>query len=163
MNTDFKIFREETFSFKGGKMYLMLLCEDGNFGVEVVNREKTFGRKNTKNRAEADFLFETISDKLLKYKVLAEAENAIVRCFEMNSINKLLFVLIAEDSITTQADIVVIHGKFEFITRPKFGYVKKKKELNGLTIYLYENRSDKKPYGLLYGSTNANDFKFEFL
>jgi hypothetical protein len=157
MNTDFRILRENTFNLKGGKLYLMLLRENGNYGVEVVDREKTFGRKMSKDRKEADFLFDTIEDRLARYKNLKEAEKAIESCFGFKSLDKLLFVLIMDDRISCQADIVAMKGKVKFVTRPEFG------DNDSLTVYIFENKTDKKPYGVLKGTTKVNDFKFELL
>lgn len=163
MNTDFKIINENTFSFKGGKLYLMLLYENGEFGVEVVDHTKTFGRKIAKDYKSADFLFESVANRLSQYKCLEDAENAIIKCFAFDSLDKLLFVLIMDDRISSQADIVSIKNKFNFIINLKFGYKKKVKNSNYITIYVYEKITDKKPYGLLYGSSMANDMKFELL
>lgn len=135
----------------------MLLRENGNFGVEVADREKTFDRKMTKDRKEADLLFDSIEDRLARYKHLRDAEKAIETCFGFKSLDKLLFVLIMDDRISSQADIVAIKGRVKFVTRPKFG------DDDALTVYIFENRADKKPYGVLKGTTRGDDFKFELI
>jgi hypothetical protein len=163
MDTDFKVINENTFSFKDGELYVMLLRENGEFGVEVVDREKTFGRKITQDYKTADFLFESVINRLSQYKCLEDAENAIMKCFAFDSLDKLLFVLIMDDRISSQSDIVSIESKFNFIIRLKFGYRKKIKNKNSITIYVYEKITDKKPYALLYGSDMANDMRFELL
>ena len=163
MNTDFNILTEDTFSFKGGKLYVMLLVDGGKYGVEVVDRTKTFGRKMTDSRSDADFLFKSISDRLSRYTKLKDAEDAIVKCFALDSLNKVLFVLIMDDKVGSQADIVSIADKVKFVSKLKFGYSKKKRDKNALTVYIYENRTDKKPYAVLVGTTNADDFKFELI
>jgi hypothetical protein len=157
MNTDFNILTENTFSFKGGKLYIMLLLDKGKYGVEVVDRGKTFGRKMTETRSDADFLFESISDRLDRCKNLSEAENAIVKCFALDSLDKTLLVLFMDDKIGSQADIVSIKGKVKFITKPKFG------DDDSLVVYIYEKRTDKKPYAVLKGTTKGDDFKFELI
>lgn len=163
MNTDFRILAEETFTFKGGKLYVMLLREDAKFGVEVVNREKTFGRLFSDDRQSAEFLFDSIKNRLLLYKKIGDAEDAIVLCFGLKSMSKILFTLIMGDRVTDVKDLNNIRHKFEHHIRLKFGYRKKTKELNGLTIYIYESRTSRKPFGLLYGDDFSDAMSFELL
>lgn len=163
MNTDFRILSENTFNLKGGKLYVMLLRDNGNYGVEVVDREKTFGRKMTETRKQAEFLFDSISDRLNRYKCLKDAVNAIERCFALDSVDKVLFTLIMDDRVSAQADIVSMKGKVKFISQPLFNVKKDVKEKGALTVYIYEKRTDKKPYAVLVGTIKVNDFKFELL
>jgi hypothetical protein len=163
MNTDFRILAEETFTFKGGKLYVMLLREDAKFGVEVVNREKTFGRLFSDDRQSAEFLFDSVKNRLLLYKKIGDAEDAIVLCFGLKSMSKILFSLTMGDRVTNNADMKEIRYKFDHDIRLKFGYKKKLKELNGLTIYIYESRTSRKPFGLLYGTDRGDDMLFELL
>lgn len=162
MNTEFRVISENTFDLKGGKLYTMLLRENENFGVEVVNRTKTFGRKLTKNRKEADILFDAVSDKIAKYKHIKDAESAITRCFSLKGMDKLLFVLVAEDSVITQKDIVSLKDRIDFKTRVKINYVKNVRKENALTVYIYLGL-DKKAFGVLIGTREAKDLKFELL
>lgn len=163
MNTDFRIIKENTFSLKGGKLYTMLLRENGVFGVEVVDRTKTFGRKFAKTFEDAEFLFDSIAERIAQYKDLTDAENAIARCFAFKSLDKLLFVLIMDDRLSSQADIVAIKGKFKFRTRLKFGYRKKVKDIDSLTIYIYDTETSKRPYAVMYGAADAQKLIFELL
>lgn len=155
--TEFRILRENTFSLKGGKLYLMLLRENGIFGVEVADRAKTFGRKMAKDRKGADFLFDSIEERLSRYDNVKDAEKAIENCFGFKSLDKLMFVLVMDDRICSQSDIVAIKGKIKFITRPEFG------ENDSLEVFISENRTDKKPYAVLKGTTKGDDFKFELI
>jgi hypothetical protein len=157
MNTEFRILNENTFNLKGGKLYTMLLRDNGIFGVEVVDREKTYGRKMTENLKQAEFLFDSISDRLIKYKTFTDAVSAIERCFGLDSLNKTLFTLIMDDKIGSQADIVAMKGKFKFVTLPKFG------KDDSLIVNIFEKRTDKKPYGVLIGTVKGDDFKFELI
>lgn len=160
---DFRIILENTFKFKEGKLYLMLLREDGRFGVEVVNREKTFGRRFAKDKAEADLLFDLTSKKLYKYKKKDDAESALKRCFSLKSIDTLKFMLFVDDNTISQADIMEMRSSIEFRTRVKIDYRKNKKEENALTIYIYESFKHKKPFGVLVGTREAKDLRFELL
>jgi len=163
MNTDFRILSENTFNLKGGKLYVMLLRDNDNYGVEVVDREKTFGRKMTESRKQAEFLFDSVTERLSRYKNLKDAVFAIEKCFAFKSLDKLLFVLIMDDKVCSQADIVAMKGKFKFKTRLKFGYNKNVKDKDSLTVYIYENQTAKKPYGVLFGSADSKNMKFELL
>lgn len=162
MLNDFRILSENTFNFKGGKLYLMLLRENAKYGVEIVDREKSFGRKFAESRAEADYLFESIVNRLSKYKSLKDAEIAIKRCFSLKSLDKLLFVLIMDDSVVTQDDIKSLKEKLKFKTRVKVNYLKSKKKENALTVYVYLN-SEKRAFGVLTGTREAKDLKLELL
>ena len=64
--SDFKILDETTTAFKCSSVCVMLLCHNGEFGVEVVDRKESFGRVFLKDRDEADLVFCLISNKLSK-------------------------------------------------------------------------------------------------
>jgi hypothetical protein len=66
--SDFKILDETTTAFKCSSVCVMLLCHNGEFGVEVVDRKESFGRVFLKDRDEADLVFCLISNKLSKQK-----------------------------------------------------------------------------------------------
>ena len=159
MNTEFRVLKEETFSLKGGTIYTMLLRENGIFGVEVVNNKKTFGRKYTKDRPEADLLFDMTVDRLSQYKSIVDAEKAVENCFGFKSLNKLMFVLLMDDVVCSQVDIVIMKskGKVKFVTHHEFG------DDDSLSIYISEKITDKKPYGVLKGTVRGRDFKCELL
>ena len=164
MSNEFRILLEETFSFKGGKLYLMLLRENENFGVEVVDRDKTFGRKYTEDRKKADFLFETISNRLSAADKLSEAEKIVINAFTHQSIDKTIFTLTMYNRVCSQSDVVSLKkNKVNFHTRLQFGYRKKVKDKESVTIYVYENRTDKKPFGILYGGLEAINLIFELI
>jgi len=160
MTTDFRILKEDTLTFKGGRLYLMLLCEKSRFGVEVVDNEKTFGRKFARSRAEADFLFESITNRLSKYKSLLDAEAALKRSFSSDDLDKILFILITDGAVVSQADITSLKEKINFKLKVKVDYLKNKKKKNALTIYVYLN-SERKPFGVLTGTREAKDLRLE--
>lgn len=160
---DFRVLLETTFNYKGGKLYLMLLRDSGRFAVEVVNKSKTFGRKFAKDRNEADDIFGLTSEKLSKYTSLLDAESSIKRCFSVKSMTKLKFLLTVDDNVITLSDIVSLRKKIDFRTRVKINYKRNAKEDNALTVYVYESRRHKKPWGLFVGTREAKDLKFELL
>lgn len=157
MNNDFRVIRENTFNLKGGKLYLMLLRDNGVFGVEVVDREKTFGRQMTNTRKEADFLFDSIVDRLDKFTSIKDAENAIKRCFKVKSTDKMMFVLIMDNKVSSQTDIVAIRDKIKFVTKVKFN-----REKGLMTIHVSENRTEK-PFATLKGTDDGKNLIFELL
>ena len=160
---NFRIILENTFKFKEGKLYLMMIRENEVYGVEVVDREKTFGRKYAKNREQADLLFDKISTKLSKLKRLSDAEQVIERCFSSKTIDKTLFILMADDKILTQTDIVKMNNQIEFWMTVKIGFNKMVKDEDSLTVYVYETSKRKKPFGVLVGDAFGKNLKFELL
>jgi len=160
---DFRVILESTFKFKEEKLYLMLLRENGMFGVELVDRKKTFGRKYTKDRKQADLLFDEISNRLSEFKSLHLAEEFIKDSFKTKSIDKLLFIIMANGKTITQNDIVKMKDKVNFNLKLKFDFERKVKKKDALTIYVYEKRLDKKPFGVMVGTTNGDDLKFELV
>lgn len=162
MSNDFKILRDEAFVLKGGTLYLMLLKDFDNFGVEVVNNKKTFGRKITKDRAEAEAMFDDLAGRLAEFAKISEAELFVSTCYAVNSIEKFKFVILVLDKVTTQADIVSMVSRIKFRTMIRFNYNKNKKETNALTVYVYI-KGERKAFGLLVGTKTAKDLKFEFI
>ena len=158
MTNDFRVIRENTFNLKGGKLYVMVLRDNGKYGVEVVDREKTFGRKMTDTNKEADLLFDSIVSRLNKYTVIKDAELAIKRCFKFKSINKILFVLVMDNKISSQADIVSIGDKVKFVTKVKFNRIK-----GLITINVFESRDEKKPFATLTGKDNGKSLIFHLI
>ena len=159
MNTDFRVIAEETFSYKEGKLYLMLINENNQFSIEVVDKKKTFGRQLTKDREQADLLYNQFIKSLSSYEGFVQAEEAVVECLKLKTVDKMVFFLLTKDTIITQKDIVNLKGKIIFKTRVKIEYHRNIKKENGLTVYVYLN-SDKKAFGVLIGNREAQDLKF---
>ena len=61
--SDFKILDETTTVFKCSNVCVMLLCHNGEFGVEVVDRKESFGRVFLKDRDEKFIFIEVINAK----------------------------------------------------------------------------------------------------
>lgn len=163
MNTDFKILMECTFDYKGKKLHLMLLRENSMYGIEVVDNTKSFGRKMTDDRKDADHIFETLTERLNAFSSLKSAEDFLTETFAIKSLNKFRFSIMALYNVISQSDIVnMLNAKVKFKTRLQFGYNGSKKKKDALTVYIHLTNS-KKPFGVLVGTTKANDFKFNFL
>lgn len=158
--SDFRILTEETFSYKGGKLYLMLLKDFDKFGVEVVDRAQTFGRKYTKDRKEAEYLFDIIKKRLNTYKHFDVAVCAIKRSFERNNLNETMFLLVAEERITSQTKIGRMVKKFKLNVVSKAGIYRDSRKKGAITIYVYFGG---KVFGRFYGTRFGEDFSFETL
>lgn len=141
----------------------MLLRENSLYGIEVVDRTKSFGRKMIDDRKDADHIFETLTERLNAFSTLKAAEDFLHQTFAIKSINKFRFAILALDNVISQNDVVnMLNAKIKFKTRLQFGYSGSKKKKDALTVYIHTMTS-KKPFGVLVGTTKANDFKFKFL
>lgn len=158
----FKILKEETINLKGGRLCVLLTSEKGKCGVEVVNDRRGFGRKYTDNRDEAEFLFDALFERISTYKKVADAEKAVKKCLSFRSIDKIVFVLLAEEKIVTQNFIVVLRKKIRFRTTIKLNYKRRIKKNGALTIYI-SSEFDKKPFGVFTGTDEAKDLKFKLI
>jgi hypothetical protein len=158
--TEFRILKEETFSYKGGKLYLMLLKDFDKFGVEVVDRIQTFGRKYAKDRKEAEYLFDIITKRLNTYKDIDVATCAIKRCFARKNLNETMFLLVAEERITSQTKIGRMVKKFKLNVEAKVGYFRDSRKKGAITIYIYFGG---KVFGRFYGTRFSDDFSWEVL
>jgi len=159
MLNDFRILNENTFSFKGGKLYLMLLRENAKFGVEVVDREKTFGRKFAKDREEAVFLFETIGKRLSRCTNLKSAEDSIKKAFSRKKLSEILFLFTAEGRTLTQDEIGELVIKYGLKVRTKYDYALDKRKKGAITIYVFFETKGKS-IGKFYGKRFGSDFIF---
>lgn len=160
MNTEFRILKEETFSYRGEKLYLMLLRDGNKFGVEVVDRAQTYGRKYTQDRKEADYLFELITKRLNTYRDFDVAVCAIKRSFERKNLNETMFLLVAEERITSQTKIGRMVKKFKLKVESKAGYFRDTRKAGAITIYIYFGN---KIFGRFYGTRFGEDFGWETL
>lgn len=161
--TDFRVLKENTFTFKGDKLYLMLVIDNASYGIEVVDHSKTFGRKMTSDRKEADNMFDVLSDRLAGFSSLVDATNFLEKTFSMKSKDKFRFAIVALNNVISQNNIVEMLGaKIKFKTKLQFNYSGKTKKKDALTVYIYFGK-EKKPLGMLVGTTKADDLKFNFL
>ena len=159
---EFRILKEHTFKFKEGKLYLMLLREGDRFGVEVVDRNKTFGRKYTTDRKEADLLFNTIEKRLSVYNDLLSAEFKIKSCLKKTDLKEMMFLLSLEDREMSQAEIGQLLIKQKFQVKTKYNVCRTEKKDGSITIYVFFDIK-KKALGRFYGERFSKKFKWELL
>lgn len=158
--TDFRVLKENTFKFKEGKIYLMLLKDGEKFSIEVVNKSQSFGRKFAEDRKEAEFLFDITTVKIDSTKTLADAESAIRLCFDRDDLKETMFLLALEDRDMSQFEIGVLVIKLKFTTKAKYGYIKNKTKRGAITISVFF-KDKNKPIGVFFGTRFGKDFRFE--
>ena len=159
---DFRILKENTFKFKDGKLYLMLLRENNKFAIEIVDKSKTFGRTFAEDRKEAEFLFDATTDKLNLKNTLAEAVVAIKFIFDRDDFKETLFLLSLEDRDMSQFEIGTLVIKLKFSTKVKYGYLKKVTKRGAITIKVFF-KDKSKPIGMFFGTRFGKDFVWESL
>lgn len=162
MGEDFRILSETTVNFKGEKLYIMLLRESDKFGVEVVDKEKTFGRKYANNRKEAEFLFEVISTKLSSYRKIKLAEKAIIESFKLKAVDKTILFLYAYEKTLSRNLIKKMARKLKFKIRIIEGLYEGNKIEGVITINVYFNEENK-VFGKFVGTLLDKDFIFELV
>ena len=162
MNNDFKVLLENTFKFKEGKLYLMLLHDNGAYAIEVVDRYKTFGRKYSNNRKEAELLFNTVINKLAPIKTLITAESLIKDSFGRTEIREIIFLLSLEDRNISQKEIGKLVIALKIKVKAKQNYLCAKRKKGAITIYVFFDIK-KKAIGRFFGTRFSDDFKFEKL
>ncbi len=162
MNNDFRVLKENTFKFKEGKLYLMLLRDGGKFAIEVVDSLKSFGRKFADDRKEAEFLFDITTTKIDSKLTLPDAESAIRLCFDRDDLKETMFLLALEDREMSQFEIGTMLIKLKFTTKVKYGYLQKKTKRGAITIKVFF-KDKNKPIGEFFGTRFGKDFRFKSL
>ncbi|HUU87999.1 MAG TPA: hypothetical protein VMX17_09620 [Candidatus Glassbacteria bacterium] len=162
MNNDFRILGENTISFKKDKLYVMLLRDSGEFGVEVTTKSEGLGRKLLESKEKAVELFDALSEKLLKEIDIAKAINSVKVYFKLKDINEVLFLLNSEDIVRSQNSIGDLYDLFKFKVKTKYDTKGDDYLLGSITIYIFfKNKT--KPIGRFSGTRFGDDFIFERL
>ena len=162
MSGDFRILNEHTINFKKDKIYVMLLKELGNFGVEVTSKEKGYGRKFAEDKAKATELFDAIATKLSKIKTFELAEKKLKSYFSIKDINEVLFLLNSEDVVRSQASIGDLNVNFKLKTKPHYDTKGDAHSEGSVTLDVYFGKK-RKPIGRFIGTRFGEDFIFERL
>jgi hypothetical protein len=157
---DFRIMNEETFTFKDGKIYLMLLKDNGKFGIELADRTKAFGRIMCADRKHAEYLFKIITKSILKKKTLAKAEELIHLSLKRKSLPETVFLFLANSQVFSQDKIGVIVFDYNIKVKAVYDVIGEEKKKGGLTINVYF-KSKRKPFGRFIGTRFGKDFIFE--
>lgn len=161
--SDFRVLSEVTFNFRGDKLYLMLLRDSNKYGVEVVDRDKTFGRKFARDRSNAEYVYNTISKRIDRCKSIEEANNIITKAFSRRSLTETVLLFMVDEKVLSQNKVGEIIFDLNlnvakstndfFLNKTKKGY---------LTIFI-RIKSDKAVFGCFAGKRFGKNFKFHLL
>ena len=162
MTTEFRVLNENTFDYKNGKLYLILLRDADKFGVEVVDRAKTFGRKHFADLAQAKEVFELISKKLASSKTLDTAESLIKAALGKKNSLETIFILTVANKKLCQDSIGDLTNKFKFKVKSRYNLLGDEKKRGAITIHVFFG-DKKKPTGRFKGTRFGSDFIFENL
>lgn len=162
MSEEFRILNESTISFKNNKLYVMLLKELGEYGVEVASKSEGFGRKFAEDKAKATELFEAVADKLSRIKNFELAERKIKSYLSLKDVNEIIFLLQSEDVVRTQVSIGDLYVSFKLRTKASYDTRGDDYCLGAITIYIFFGKK-KKPIGRFIGTRFGDDFIFEKL
>lgn len=162
MNNEFRILNESTINFKSNKIYIMLLKEFGEYGVEVASKNEGFGRKFAENKDKAIELFDALGEKLNDIKSFEQAKERLKSYFKIKDINEILFLLKSEDVVRSQVSIGDLYIYFKLKTKVKYDTKGDDHCLGAITIYtFFKNR--RKAIGRFIGTRFGEDFVFEKL
>jgi len=162
MSEEFRILNESTVSFKNNKLYIMLLREFGEYGVEVASKTEGLGRKFAEDKAKATELFDAVAEKLVNIKSFERAEEKIKSYFSLKDINEIIFLLKSEDVVRSQISIGDLCVYFRFKAKSKYDTKGDEYCLGAITIYIFFGKK-KKPIGRFIGTRFGDDFVFEKL
>lgn len=162
MSDEFRILNESTISFKNNKLYVMLLKEFDEYGVEVATKNEGLGRKFTENKDKAIELFDAVADKLNTIKNFEKAEDKIKTYFTLKDINEIIFLLKSEDVVRSQVSIGDLYVSFKFRVKTKYDTKGDDYCLGAITIYIFF-KNKRKPIGRFIGTYLGEDFIFERL
>lgn len=154
----FRILREQTFNLRGGKIYLMLIIDCGLFGVEVVNRSESYGRKTLTTRAKADLLFKSFEFSLNECKDLKTAEDIIRVSLAGKSLEDIFFLLKVYGKKFSQTVIGEIVSEFKLAVNVKRGFLRDEKKVGAITITVSLNS---KVIGRFFGTRYGTNFQFQ--
>ncbi len=157
---DFRIIQENTLNYKGNRLFVMMLRDGDKFGVEVVDKTKTFGRKYTENRKEAEKLFDVLSSRLKRCDDLAIAEKAIKMSFERMVFKEIVFLLTVGDKMFTQKECGRMVAEFKLSVLPFYNVLLDEEKQGALTVEFWFEKGGAS-IGRYAGTRFSNDFKFE--
>ncbi|MEI6487724.1 MAG: hypothetical protein WCP52_02110 [Bacteroidota bacterium] len=156
------ILSEKSKIYYGGELCVMLIIADGEYFVDVVNQTRSFGRIKFETRKEAEFLFQTIEERIFWYSNVNEAEKALDNAIALISPDLIVFAIYTLNRNITQDDIVYLRKSIHFRTIIKKGFNYLDKQRGMVTIYIVSDFG-KKPIGFLVGTEYLRDLKFRLL
>lgn len=90
----FRIVKEEEEEFsRQNQLWLMIICVNGQFGIEVNSRAAIVGRKMANSRREAEAMFNHIDKKLKSISDLDTAWDLLDVGFRQQTVKEMMFVI----------------------------------------------------------------------
>ena len=158
----FKILSEKSKKYVGGELCVMLINNVGAFTVEVVNKKECLARITLETRKEAEFLFAAIEDLFCRYRIVENAESAIIKAFALKNYDLITFAVYSTNRLMTNDNLVFLRKNIfiRFRTELNTEYLQAKKDM--VTIFISKDFNTKE-IGYLVGNSWLTDLKFRLL
>ena len=158
----FTIMIEKSRKYSGGELCVMLINNDGAFMVEVANRKECLTRITLATRKEAEFLFEAIEDLFCRYRIIENAEAALIKAFALKHYDLIVFAVYSTNRIMTNDNLVFLRKNIfiRFRTELNTEYLQAKKDK--VTIFVSKDFKTKE-IGYLVGNAWLTNLKFRLL
>ena len=158
----FTIMIEKSRKYVGGELCVMLINNNGAFMVEVANRNMCLARITLETRKEAEFLFEAIEDLFCRYRIIENAEAALIKAFALENYDLIVFAVYSTNRIMTNDNLVFLRKNIfiRFRTELNTEYLQAKKDM--VTIFVSKDFKTKE-IGYLVGNAWLKNLKFRLL
>ena len=157
----FKILSEKSKIYSGGELCVMLIISDGAYLVEIVNK-KCLARIELERRKDAEFLFEAIEDLFCRFRIIENAEAALIKAFALKHYDLIVFAVYSTNRLMTNDNLVFLRKNIfiRFRTELNTEYLQAKKDM--VTIFVSKDFKTKE-IGYLVGNSWLTDLKFRLL
>ena len=158
----FKILIEKSKKYRDGELCGMLILTEGEFIVEVANRKECLARIKLERRRDAEFLFTAIEDLFCRYRIVENAEAALIKAFALENYDLIVFAVYSTNRLMTNDNLVFLRKNIfiRFRTELNTEYLQAKRDM--VTIFISKDFSTKE-IGYLVGNSWLTDLKFRFL
>lgn len=158
----FTIMSEKSKKYVGGELCVMLINNDGALMIEVANRKECLARITLATRKEAEFLFEAIEDLFCRYRIIENAEAALIKAFALENYDLIVFAVYSTNRILTNDNLVFLRKNIfiRFRTELNTEYLQAKKDM--VTIFVSKDFKTKE-IGYLVGNAWLTNLKFRLL
>ena len=158
----FSIMTEKSRIYVGGELCVMLINKIGRFTVEVANRKECLARIILETRKEAEFLFDAIEDLFCRYRIIENAESALIKAFALEHYDLIVFAVYSSNRLMTNDNLVFLRKNIfiRFRTELNTEYLQEKKDM--VTIFVSKDFKTKE-IGYLVGNSWLTDLKFRLL
>ncbi|MBP7808625.1 MAG: hypothetical protein KA163_04995 [Bacteroidia bacterium] len=142
------------------QLWLMLINVDGQFGIEVNNRNSLIGYKIAKHRKEAEVMLEQIESKLSKLSYKA-AIDLLSLGFKYDTVRELMFIINTKHltyDFNTMCKLKSIYG---YSTSPTIEDLIWEDKSLGCSVEIYFP-GNKTPMGKFVGLVTNDVTRFKF-